>query len=288
MKLSFTLTFDDHAAAHRLYRKPAPGEGPGLAERLLFLWTLLGAVGLLFLAMIAEAVYRIASGVQSEIAGWAVSVVLPLIPFLLISGLIWFAIAGSVPSAERRALRRLMLIIMAMLLLLNVINTALTGPTPGRATRRAQIATATAPAADDGSFMTLLPWLVIFLAIWLFFFRFLRGAIQRNWDAQPHLRRPATMELTPHGLRFDNGVAVLDYRWECFLKWREGDTLFLLYPSDIGFLTVPKRAMPDAATVDAFRQLLWQHVRPVDAAPLGFPIPSAPPSPAMPPPLPTY
>ena len=290
MKLAFTCTLDDYDAAMRLFRKPAPGHGPGWAERLLFLWVLLGAVGLLLAVAVVEAILRGGPGRGDGVTTWAVAILTPWMPSLLILTGLWFLACGAIPATERRELRRLMLALAAVLLLVNAVGVLITGPAP----RQPSPQPADQPPRGDGSLIALLPWLVMFLFAWVAFFRFLRGATRRNWDAQPHLRNPQSLELTPHGLRFEDGVCVRDYRWAGFTKWREGETLFLLYVSDVGFHMVPKRAMAGPHEVDQFRHLLWQHVRPIDPLPFGFPVqPAAPAVPRghhqpQPPPLPTH
>ena len=290
MKLTFTCTFDDYAAAMRLFRKPAPGHGPGWAERLLFLWVLLGAIGLLLVLAVIEALLQGGPRGRDGVTTWAVAILTPWIPSLLVLAVLWFAACGAVAPTERRPLRRLVLGLAAALLLVNVVTVLITGPAaPPPASPPPPPVGET---SQDGSLVRLLPWLVVFLFIWVAFFRFLRGVTRRTWDAQPHLRNPQTLDLTPHGLRFEDTVCVRDYRWAGFTKWREGETLFLLYVSDVAFHIVPKRAMAGPHEVDQFRYLLWQHVRPVDPLPFGFPVqpatPATPPTPQQPPPLPTY
>lgn len=287
MKLTFNCTLDDYTEAMRLFRKPAPGHGPGWAERLLFLWVLLGAIGLLLVVAVVEAVLRGGPGARGALTTWALAILTPWIPSLVVLTFLWLAACGAVAPTERRPLRRLALGLAAVLLLVNVATVVISGPAAPEPER-----SPTGTVSEDGSLLALLPWLILFLFIWVAFFRFLRGVTRRNWDAQPHLRLPQTLELTPQGLRFDDGLCAHDYRWAGFAKWREGGGLFLLYVSDVGFHMVPKRAMAGPKEVDQFRYLLWQHVRPIDPRPFGSPVhPAAPVTMSgqqQPPPLPTY
>ena len=87
MTYAFTLTYDDHLAASRLYRKPAPGsnrEGPRTSERLLFLWLLLGAIFAAFVCSIIQGVIY-ANGnpaTAEEMGRWAGAILFPWMGYL--------------------------------------------------------------------------------------------------------------------------------------------------------------------------------------------------------------
>lgn len=111
----------------------------------------------------------------------------------------------------------------------------------------------------------------------IYAFRYVRGLLPRHWDAQPHLRLPQTLAVTSRGLRFEDERAVLDYAWAGLPKFRESETLFLIYVSEVSFHMVPKRAMAEPGQVEAFRQLLEQHVPTDGPVPARFPVqPTAP------------
>ena len=46
------------------------------------------------------------------------------------------------------------------------------------------------------------------------------------------------------------------YPWNAFVKWREGQRVFLLYRNRTRFQIIPKAAFENAAAVEAFRALL--------------------------------
>jgi hypothetical protein len=292
MTLSFTLTLDDHIAAHRLFRKPSRGsarEGPRLAERLLFFWILLGAI---VVAVVCSMVLGVVASTQGaaradELGRWAGAILFPWMVWLLSFGFIWFMSCGFGGAVERAETRRLMLTLAFTMLAYLVISTAITGPPPAEAPSTTTGPAATADGAG-GYVAALGPWLLILVFVFVFFSRHLRRAPLRSWTAQPHLHRPQTLEVAPDGLVFDDGACRRDYRWEGFTKFREGDTLFLLYVSEIAWHTVPKRAFAAPADVDGFRELLRLHVADVDrAVGQGFPVYAAAALPAGPPPLPT-
>jgi hypothetical protein len=80
------------------------------------------------------------------------------------------------------------------------------------------------------------------------------------WDGQPLLHRPRTVEADDDGITFTDPFAYHRLSWQNYLKWSETPRLFLLFLSDRSAEFIPKSAFPDAAAVDAFRDLLTRHV----------------------------
>ncbi len=127
MKLSFTCTIDDYAAAQRLHGRPAKGQAPGWVERLLFLWILLAVVVLLLGAAIVAALSRGVSGAppapRSNVAAtWVVEAAAAWAPWLFIFGLIWFFISPVMTRTNRAPLRRLLLFLASVPLLIKLVE----------------------------------------------------------------------------------------------------------------------------------------------------------------------
>jgi hypothetical protein len=279
MKLQFTLTLDDHTAATRLFRKPVAGQGPGWGERLLFVWLLLGGFVLLLVASFVDAVLKVGGRGDGQSVGlWTSAILSPWVVYLLVFQVAWLLMCSAFTGVERRSLRAFMLTLSAILLMACALTTVLNGPTPDEP---ASHPTAN-PDSAHGVLVAWMPWLLVFGCIWVYLFRWIRRNTRRNWEAQPHLHLPQTVGLTPHGLRFDDGLCVRDCKWASFRKWRDDERQFLLYVSELAFYTIPKRAFPDAMSTEAFRALLLQHVPPVDPPQFGLVIPMA--QPAAPPP----
>jgi hypothetical protein len=59
------------------------------------------------------------------------------------------------------------------------------------------------------------------------------------------------------------------YRWTAFVRCVETPNLFMLYPSQLAFLIVPKRALGSSETADGFRDLIQQWA---DGQSVGFPV----------------
>lgn len=70
------------------------------------------------------------------------------------------------------------------------------------------------------------------------------------------LQRPYRWSWNAEQLNYSSDLANAIVPWGDLVKWREGDQIFLIYPSNLMFYVFPKRAFQDAAAVDAFRQLL--------------------------------
>ncbi len=280
MTFAFTCTFEDYVEASRIHRSLARGQRTGLGERLLFLWILLVMLALFFAVAIAQGIYAGATS-AAPVAGqvsaldWMIALVVPVMLWTIWFGLIWYGFSGVLVPTERRSFQKVLLLILAALFAMNLVEALISGVPAREARHQAP------PATSDRSFLAAFtPWLVFCLIIWFVLVRHVRGAARRNWDAQAQLRLPQTLEQTERGLRFVDEHTTCDYAWSAFAKYREGPNVFLLYVSDVGFQMVPKRAMSDAALVDAFRAFVAQHVACIDPGPTGFavqqPVPMAP------------
>jgi hypothetical protein len=64
------------------------------------------------------------------------------------------------------------------------------------------------------------------------------------------------MEMNEHGVLVTDALSRYQYSWLAFLRNRETPNLFLLYIAKSRFYMIPKRAFPDGAAVEAFRQLI--------------------------------
>lgn len=277
LALRFACTLDDFLEAHKIHRRPARGDRLGLFERLLFLWILLATLAALVIIAIVEGTIGAVRGtgpmIEFPVANWAVAIAVPWMPWLFVTGVLWYAMSGITGGHERRPARQMLLVISVVQLLSNALALILSGGPAAQHARSTAAATATQATGTEPPFIvTLLPWLTVFFVVWIYIFRYVRGMLPRHWDAQPHLRLPQTLEQTPRGLRFADERAVLDYSWQGFKKYREGEGHFLIYVSEVSFHMVPKRAMSEPGQIEAFRQMLEQHVPSDDPIPARFPM----------------
>jgi hypothetical protein len=70
------------------------------------------------------------------------------------------------------------------------------------------------------------------------------------------LHRPSKMLLTETEWKSEHSSGSGTIRWGDLVKWREGNSVFLLYPNDVLFYVLPKRLFPSPAQIDEFRQFL--------------------------------
>ena len=131
---------------------------------------------------------------------------------------------------------------------------------------------ATVPGHLSGSF-----W--IWIGLIVFYFLVFRstmfgGAVRKIWDAQTDQHRPKQLQLIIEGVVLSDGVSRLEYNWDAFAASRETNTVFVLVINRYAGLTVPKRAFPDEASINAFATALKQNIVPRTG---GFPIRACPP-----------
>jgi hypothetical protein len=114
------------------------------------------------------------------------------------------------------------------------------------------------------------PWLVIFLIIWVFVFRLLRRQTRQNWEGQPNMHLDYRMDISPDGISVQNPVFSSAYRWEAFQRVQETPNLFILFLSTLTFVLIPKRALTDPQAIEWLRGTLRTMVaeRPIPAFPV--------------------
>lgn len=103
-------------------------------------------------------------------------------------------------------------------------------------------------------------WILLFVSFASFTIWYNRRLIRQNWEKQPALQRPHTLEVVEGGVIIDNVLERQECRWPAFVRYAETPHLFLLYPSEISFHMVPKRALADEAQVKEFRALLHEMI----------------------------
>jgi hypothetical protein len=129
----------------------------------------------------------------------------------------------------------------------------------------------TASGSDVNWWLGLIPSFVVLIFIWLFV---IRRMFRKNWKLQPALMRHKTLEYSSQGISCSDDLSSSSHKWEAILRCVETTDLFILYPSGMTFIIVPKRAFPSPAAVAEFLDLIreWANSRAV-----GFPvIPLAP------------
>lgn len=69
--------------------------------------------------------------------------------------------------------------------------------------------------------------------------------VKRNWDRYPKIKKEFDITVLPDGVQIiDDKGNPSHSSWECFLRFRESESLFLLYISPLLPLCLPKRLVP--------------------------------------------
>lgn len=83
---------------------------------------------------------------------------------------------------------------------------------------------------------------------------------RRVFRQQIGMHRPFELSWDSSGLHAKDANGEYRYPWSDIVRWREGQTLFVLNLSDAMFLMVPKRAFPEEQSLQAFRDLVGSRV----------------------------
>jgi hypothetical protein len=269
MHLEFSHTFDDYKEANQAYlRRTAVGGPARFGVLVIFLCVVVIGGSAFFEAARSTAPAASPSSTPSTPQGGSLvaNFLLPLLPWLLVFGFLWlFVFRRLTPrkspsflydsNAEAERARRTpwwprlvavafvvaMLFGMAAWLLRDAANDV---SSPG------------GNAQGVDALVSIGPWLVIFVIIWVFVFRLLRRQTRQNWEGQPNMHLEYRMDITPDGVSVQNPVFSSAYRWEAFQRVQETPNLFILFLSTLTFVLIPKRALPDAQAIDWLRGTL--------------------------------
>jgi YcxB-like protein len=214
---------------------------------------------------------------------YLINILLPVIPWLLIFGFIWFfvirqirksGVAGAPPestlyepgkepplpfrSRDPEAKSTTAWAILVLMLAGGAVAVFLIYALRSGGSR-----------AWPDLLLPMFPWLAIILFLWFFLFR-RGGGLKALWDAQPALHRPHVVEVYTDRIVFTDAVDRLEHKWEAFTHVRETPGVFLLFTSTYSMHIIPKRVFPSRADIDAFRELIRRTIaqRPAPAFPV--------------------
>lgn len=105
----------------------------------------------------------------------------------------------------------------------------------------------------------ILPWLVICGAFMVWSLAATSIALRRAWRGQPALQLQQTIEIGDAGLVVDDVQSRNEYSWNAFIRFIETRNLFLLFPSSLVFVIIPKRAIAPSE-LDALRTMLGERI----------------------------
>jgi hypothetical protein len=269
MELSFTYTLDDYREGLAAVRKPMTAGKKRSRERL---WVGL-ATGAAVLGLVIVVAVTQQTGPSGELIPtfWSIFAT-TLVPWAMVIGVLWALLVPRQDDVTRPAIRQMMLIV-----LFAGIASALIGawnPPPAPAAPEK-------PATLKEILLPFLPWAVVFFAIWTLLFRIISGLPRRAWDGQPHLKLPHRIRFSEASVEVESPAMRTTYQWSAFMCFRETKNLFILQPSKLIFVMIPKRACAGGAEIEALRRMLEERVPNANPAALGFAVVSK-----TPPPLP--
>ncbi len=85
---------------------------------------------------------------------------------------------------------------------------------------------------------------------------------RRLYRQQRNLQLPFESVCTDSGIEWTNPNGRTQLPWSHVIRWKEGDTLFVLYQSALMFNMVPKRCFAQPEQVEAFRSFLTERLGP--------------------------
>jgi len=95
----------------------------------------------------------------------------------------------------------------------------------------------------------LLHWTVVLPMKW-----------RRIYKQQQSLHRSFSLEITDDGISAQSDNLQGDTPWSDYVRWKEGDGVFLLYWSDVLFQIIPFRFFGDDEKIREFRTILSRKV----------------------------
>jgi hypothetical protein len=84
---------------------------------------------------------------------------------------------------------------------------------------------------------------------------FLRRAYKNNRVFQHDF----SADISEDGIHLASVNSETRYKWSGFVRWRESDSVFMLYLSELNFVAFPKRAFAPGE-IDQFKELLRFHI----------------------------
>jgi hypothetical protein len=113
--------------------------------------------------------------------------------------------------------------------------------------------------------------IVLAAAVWLLYSALSARSrhIRRGWRAQPALQLGQRLEISDTSLVTDDSQTRVEFKWNAFVRFVESRNVFVLMPTEMSLVIIPKRAFPNAEAVQDFRRLLETRV--LRPAP-GFPV----------------
>ena len=139
----------------------------------------------------------------------------------------------------RPSLRVLVLVAALVIVMVVVIAVLISGRLTSALYPAVLVAAVTAVVLWSAMYLLYLPWLA-----------------RRMYRQHKMLRDASEISWDEHGITCRSAAAHSTIAWEDYVKWKEGEHLFLVYLADRLFQMVPKRVFASAAEEQDFRRHL--------------------------------
>ncbi|MEA2736362.1 MAG: YcxB-like protein [Humisphaera sp.] len=281
--IDYTLTYEEFAEAYQLQRhrkrflSGPPARSPWVGCGVLAAMFLLVFVLLIVATLMIGRPSKPTGGASYVESTSPIELFLTgLLPWIVIAGILWLLMARSI--VERKTLKWIIVLQLAIGASTSLVGALIPSPASNQPSA----------AGAQASLLPLLPLVVGFGGILIVLPMTMRSIKRTAWDAQPQLQRPQHLEATPDRLIASNPLSRTEYQWPAVISFSEGNHVFVLSMSAVGFITIPKRAFADAAEIEAFRALLQSRTIDGEAKAQGFNVMPVPATaiPLPPPPLP--
>ncbi len=100
---------------------------------------------------------------------------------------------------------------------------------------------------------------IVFVAVWSVFCIFPRRAWKKAYAKTEAFRRELTAEVRDDGIAMSTSVAESVTKWPAFIRYTEGDGIFLLYLQPKIFFMFPKRIFAPGEE-EQFREVIRQKI----------------------------
>jgi len=100
---------------------------------------------------------------------------------------------------------------------------------------------------------------ILYLVI--FFFVYFPIKFKRHYRQHKLLKEPMEFDIQDSGIKLSSPSINANLSWDNFIKWKEGEKLFILYQNDALMNILPKHNFNTENDITRFRQLLHTNIK---------------------------
>lgn len=248
-RIQFQLTCDEYAAANRLLQSPTKSVRVSVMQRLLFVWWTIGAF---VLALLLTAIDK-----RVTVPRWLMTAAMASLIQSAFYAVLWVILSFALPPKLFLGLRRFMAVSLIAVCVIQTITSA-SGSDPQPS------------SGNSGIWVMALVMLMVGALVVYHARRTVRVASRQTWDGQPHLHSSQIVEVGETGVSVRYTHARYEAEWAGLVRFRESDSLFLICPSEVSMIAIPKRAIADPRLIDSLREMLTSRIPNEDVRRQGF------------------